>query len=98
MTLLPILLAIAILVAIYFWSQRKSRSSNRGISIARPRFGQDSQPQVNARLKQQLVRLLGGNREAAERLVEREKFKNPGRSESWYWEKVLCDLERDRGR
>lgn len=49
-------------------------------------------PQVQARL----MRLVGYDRKIVTRLVEQLKLKNPGRSEDWYWEKAIYDLERDR--
>lgn len=49
-------------------------------------------------LKQTLYDLVGRNRELAERLIASEKEKNPGRTEKWYWEKVIYDIQRDRDR
>lgn len=51
---------------------------------------------VSAQLQSRLLILVGGNVATAERLIESEKEKNPGKTESWYWEKVIYDLERDR--
>ncbi|MBD2040685.1 tetratricopeptide repeat protein [Microcoleus sp. FACHB-672] len=48
------------------------------------------------KLERKLINLLNGNRSAAERLIEQTRYKNPGKSENWYWEKVIYDLERDR--
>lgn len=45
-----------------------------------------------------LVRLLNGDRTAADRLVQAMLLKHPDRSEDWCYEKVVFDLERDRGR
>lgn len=36
------------------------------------------------------------DRDVAERLVSSARRSNPGRSEQWYWEKVIYDLNRDR--
>ncbi len=47
--------------------------------------------------KQRLLLLVGGYWEIAERLIQQAKDKYPGNSEQWYWEKVIADLERDRG-
>lgn len=47
-------------------------------------------------LERKLINLLNGNRSAAERLLEQTRYKHPGHSENWYWEKVIYDLERDR--
>ncbi|OKH18777.1 hypothetical protein [[Limnothrix rosea] IAM M-220] len=67
--------------AIVLLNQPKRRSSNRG---------QDSA------LRKQLIRLLHGDRQAVERLIYSAQLKQPGKSEGWYEEKVLQDLERDR--
>ncbi|WP_143288363.1 tetratricopeptide repeat protein, partial [Calothrix rhizosoleniae] len=48
-------------------------------------------------LRQRLLRLVGGYWEIAERLIEQAKYDYPGMAESWYVEKVIRDLERDRG-
>ena len=75
-------LAIAAGVALLLW-RRSSAGVRRGRVAPR-------------QLQQELIRQLSGDRQAAERLVEREKRLNPGHPESWYWEKALNDLRRDR--
>lgn len=52
--------------------------------------------QPRAELRQKLFTLVHGNWSLAERLLESARRNNPGRSEDWYWEKVIYDLERDR--
>ncbi|BAZ67692.1 TPR repeat protein [Fischerella sp. NIES-4106] len=49
-------------------------------------------------LRQRLLRLVGGYWEIAQRLIDQTKRYYPGMSEEWYIEKVIDDLERDRGR
>ncbi|MBF2004954.1 tetratricopeptide repeat protein [Chlorogloeopsis fritschii PCC 9212] len=49
-------------------------------------------------LRQRLLRLVGGYWEIAQRLIEQAKRYYPGMSEEWYMEKVIDDLESDRGR
>ncbi|MGG6293115.1 hypothetical protein ACQ4M4_01725 [Leptolyngbya sp. AN02str] len=44
-----------------------------------------------------LVKLLNGDRSAAQRLVQSLMLKHPDRSEEWCYEKAVFDLERDRG-
>jgi tetratricopeptide (TPR) repeat protein len=53
---------------------------------------------TNNLLRQRLLRLVGGYWEIAQRLIEQAKNYYPGMSEEWYIEKVIHDLERDRGR
>jgi tetratricopeptide (TPR) repeat protein len=45
---------------------------------------------------QQRLYSLVGNWNIAQGLVERLKLTHPGMSETWYWEKAIYDLERDR--
>ncbi|ABA24571.1 TPR repeat protein [Trichormus variabilis ATCC 29413] len=49
-------------------------------------------------LRQKLLRLVGGYWEIAQRLIQQQKDYQPGMSEEWYMQKVIDDLERDRGR
>ncbi|HIK07066.1 MAG TPA: tetratricopeptide repeat protein [Trichormus sp. M33_DOE_039] len=49
-------------------------------------------------LRQRLLRLVGGYWEIAQRLIEQKKDYYPGMTEEWYIQKVIDDLERDRGR
>ena len=45
-----------------------------------------------------LLRTVGGDRKLAQRLLDQVRWKYPDKSERWYVEKVLYDLDRDRGR
>lgn len=54
--------------------------------------------QASRELQNQLLRSLHGDRELAIRLLSQVKTKNPGKPVDWYVEKVIYDLERDRGR
>jgi tetratricopeptide (TPR) repeat protein len=47
-------------------------------------------------LQKQLITMVGGYPDIAERLVNLARYKYPGMSEEWYWEKAIRDLERDR--
>jgi tetratricopeptide (TPR) repeat protein len=49
-------------------------------------------------LRQKLLRLVGGQWEIAQRLIQQKKDYYPGMLEEWYLQKVIADLERDRGR
>lgn len=54
--------------------------------------------QANRSLRRKLLLLLHEDQQAAERLVQQASFKTPGKSPDWYLEKVIYDLQRDRGR
>lgn len=43
-----------------------------------------------------LLQAVKGNKPLAKRLLEQAKFKYPGKSDRWYVEKIIYDLERDR--
>jgi hypothetical protein len=47
------------------------------------------------KLRRRLFILVKGDWNLAERLLETVRNNNPDRSEDWYWEKVIYDLERD---
>lgn len=59
----------------------------------RPDFGVGTPSRA---VQRKLLRLVGDDRKIAAGLVKRLKLKHPGRSEDWYWEKAIYDLERDR--
>ncbi len=50
----------------------------------------------DSQLQNRLIRMLSGDRAAAERLVDHAKQIYPNRSEDWYWLFVIENLERDR--
>lgn len=54
--------------------------------------------QANRSLQRKLLLLLHEDQQAAERLIQQVSFKHPGKSPDWYLEKVIYDLQRDRGR
>jgi hypothetical protein len=45
-------------------------------------------------LHHELLILLHGQSDTAERLINLEKVKHPGQSKSWYLDKVIYDLKR----
>jgi hypothetical protein len=47
-------------------------------------------------LTPQLLSLVQGDRPTATRLLSQCKQKHPGNSDTWYYEKVIWDLKRDR--
>ena len=53
--------------------------------------------QASRKLQKQLLRLLHNERDTSNRLLSQVKMKNPNKSSNWYVEKVIYDLERDRG-
>lgn len=55
-----------------------------------------NKPKLDRSLDRELLRLLGGNKQTALRLLRNARKNHPGRSYLWYHEKVIRDLERDR--
>lgn len=53
--------------------------------------------QASRRLQKKLLRLLHDDRDTANRLLSQAQRKNPNRSADWYADKVIYDLQRDRG-
>lgn len=52
----------------------------------------------NIGLQAKLLNLLHRDKSTANRLLQQQRRMNPGKSDKWYLEKVIWDLERDRGR
>ncbi|PSB19941.1 tetratricopeptide repeat protein [Phormidesmis priestleyi ULC007] len=55
-----------------------------------------SSGRISPQVQDQLRRLVSYDRKIITDLVAQLKLKHPGRSEDWYWEKAIYDLERDR--
>ena len=95
MSILSIVIAIALLLAVYSWLTGYrlpiQRRSARGHHSSLPR-GRG----VARSTRKQLLRLVGGNASVAQRLVRDVSDHNPGRPEQWCWEKAIYDIERDR--
>ena len=49
----------------------------------------------NEALRKRMFTLVKGDRDLAGRLLAQVRSQHPGHSETWYWEKVIYDLERD---
>ena len=95
MSFLPILLAIALILAVVSWLTgyrlpiyRPVKGSNH-TSIQRSRG-------VSRATRKQLLGPVGGNAAVAQRLVSDVSDRNPGRTEQWCWDKAIYDIERDR--
>lgn len=77
--------------------QPSAQSASVGTS-----FGQSQNTsylhQANRSLRRKLLLLLHEDQQAAERLIQQASFRHPGKSPDWYLEKVIYDLQRDRGR
>jgi hypothetical protein len=54
--------------------------------------------QISSGLQRKLLRLLHDDQGAVKRLFTHMCLKYPGNTANWYAEKIIYDLERDRGR
>ncbi|HEY9761556.1 MAG TPA: hypothetical protein V6D07_03465 [Trichocoleus sp.] len=89
---LSVLLAVAIALGLVFWWRQKKGKGLRGASPLSVNLGKS----VYGPTRRQLLRMVGGNRATAERLLSRVRQRYPGRPEQWYWEKAIYDIQRDR--
>ena len=75
---------------------RSDRSSDRtATTIGSPVSG-GFQTWSESKLKKNLLVLMNQRQEAVDRLIALEKLKSPGKSDRWYLEKVIYDLQRGR--
>ena len=93
---LSLLFAIALLVALVLWLKRRQRRPKKGYRLNTPAATTAPTRPVRSRTEKELLRLVGGNRAVAERLVEQVQLRNPHHSEQWCWEKAVYDIQRDR--
>jgi hypothetical protein len=77
------------------WQAFISKLTNRPQGRVSHSYRKDPQ---NRYLQNDLLILLKGDVATAKRLLAQQQRKNPGRSDNWYLEKVIYDLERDRRR
>jgi len=93
---LSLLFALALLVVLVLWLKRRPRRPKQGYRLNTPAAPTAPTRPVRSRTEKELLRLVGGNRAVAERLVEQVQLRNPHHSEQWCWEKAIYDIQRDR--
>lgn len=79
--------------------RRDNKSSNK-VKFKPSYVNDDSEiriEQVSRQLQHKLLILLNGDRNTANRLLNLAKTRNPQKSIQWCAEKVIFDLQRDRG-
>jgi hypothetical protein len=90
---LMILLVIAGIVLLYWTLEGRSTKSRADQIFA----DWQRKATVDPDTRRRTIVLAGHDMERVERLLATVRRNHPDRSEQWYWEKVLYDLERDRG-
>lgn len=71
-------------------------SAPKTASAPRPANAPQKSGRPSRAIETQLLRLVHNNRPTAERLVNLERSRQPGRSEDWYWQAAIERLLRDR--
>lgn len=78
-------------------SARNAKHSFKSGSISLDKKDTIHLDQASRDLQKKLLRLLHDDRDTADRLLSQVKIKNPSKPINWCVEKVIYDLERDRG-
>jgi hypothetical protein len=74
------------------WKPPRNRPQpNPAPTPSKPNRSQPANPK-----QAELLSLLNGDRDTAQRLLSHCKQSNPGQPETWYFEKVISDILRDR--
>lgn len=85
--------------AVVFLNAKKAKNSFKSTTTLGYKTRDSiSLDQASRELRKNLLSLLHDDRNTANRLVSQVKSNNPTRSINWCVEKVIYDLERDRGR
>jgi hypothetical protein len=71
----------------------KKRQKDRKLSLDSNYYSADL---PDLKVQQKLLSMMLGDRQAVKRTIDRIKQKYPGKTEVWYWEKAIEDLEKDR--
>jgi hypothetical protein len=90
---LSLILIFGTLYYVLFWQLRREQSPVASGNLPPTEI---SDRITDNQLKNKLIAKLDGDTAAAERLIEQAKQNYPGMQESWYCERVIDDLERDR--
>ena len=92
---LVLLIIISFLMYLLFLEIKKQqKAKNKYYKKQKLQFSAKNKP--NTPLNRKLLMLLNSDEKAALRLINNVKKNNPGKSNTWYREKVIFDLERDR--
>ena len=92
MTGAAISISLGCCLLFFAWLQRHQLPSAQRINANRK-----IQPQ-HPHLERKLLKILGGDRNTANRLILQSRRRYPDKSADWHWEKAIYDLERDRWR
>ena len=94
-----------LLTALYYYNRDKRKQSGKSESSPQAQDSHKPAGKIshsyrtdpkNRALQADLLILLKNDVPAAKRLLLQERRRSPGKSDNWYLEKVIYDLERDR--
>jgi hypothetical protein len=91
MGLLVFVVIAGVVVLYYTYGQTSSKS--RADKIYDEWINQSN---VDPETRRRTIILAGHDMDRIERLLANARRHQPDRSEQWYWEKILYDMERDR--
>jgi hypothetical protein len=74
--------------------QEKVKSPDRETKVNEKATSPDL---VNTETRNRAIAFAGYDKSRVERLLNSVRRNHPNKSEQWYWEKILYDMERDRG-
>jgi hypothetical protein len=92
---LLVLIAIIHILQLIYAEWRKPDREHLPKSSGRTSQSYRNDPR-NRALQSNLLILLKGDVATAKRLLLQQRRRQPGKSDNWYLEKVIYDLERDR--
>jgi hypothetical protein len=93
MTSAAIAIGLGCCLLFFAWRQRSPTKIGRRANLNSHNF----RPQ-HPHLERKLLKLLGGKKKTADRLIKQSRLRYPDKSADWHWEKAIYDLERDRWR
>jgi hypothetical protein len=88
MAILLFIAWILLVISVFLYIKQQSKFSGKSSSYR-------NDPK-NRQLQSDLLAILQGDVRTAKRLLKQQRQSAPGRSDNWYLEKVIYDLERDR--
>jgi hypothetical protein len=97
--LIPVLIVLSVIaVTILLQPKKRKSTTQRQRATPLPDLTKVTRTKVNQKLKHELITMLSGNIETANRLMKHQQSLNPNKSLDWCLEKVIADLKRDRYR
>lgn len=94
--LLGVITTLILVTIVYISFNRQKRERTESVAPSSQHF--QRRKDVDHKLKEKLISMLGGDVEAAERLVAKQRFGQMGKSENYYWWQTIRELEQRRKR